>query len=203
MEAARNVTLMLKRKRLGFPDLARARSINGGAPGFGGRIIIDPKDPDVAVIEEAMNAVAAFAFGKSAESALKVIVNKGRSAFSREEYANKKGEVYSGFEGMYSLGFSAPEFDKNGESRKPLLLDKYGVELPENKQASTLYAGCYCHFKVELFVLLRDDGNRISCQIKGVMFADDGEPFGGTSTPTTAEDFAGLAAPAPDADDFF
>jgi hypothetical protein len=203
MEPAKNITLMLRNKRLAFTDLAHARSIKGGKPVYGCRIIIDPEDPDVAVIDEAIKAVSAYTFGKTAEGSLKTIITKGRSAFSKTDYTNSMGEVYSGFEGKFSLGASAPEFDKKGRSKKPLLLDKFGQEIPLEKQAETLYAGCYAHFKVEIYVLLRDDGNRISCEVQGVMFAGDGERFINTAPRTSAADFSQFAAPLPDAEDLF
>ena len=46
-ETRRAITLMLSNKRLGFVDLAEPRSVNGGKPSFGLRVIIDPKDGDV------------------------------------------------------------------------------------------------------------------------------------------------------------
>ena len=46
--------LMLKNKRLAFPALATPQSIGEGEPAYGGRLIIDPSDPDVAVIDKAI-----------------------------------------------------------------------------------------------------------------------------------------------------
>jgi hypothetical protein len=66
-----------------------------------------------------------------------------------------------------------------------------------------IYSGCYAHVKVELYPLLRDDGNRISCAILGVMFAADGEAFGGGSAMATADDFAGLTKAPIDVSDLF
>lgn len=194
-EFRRNVTLMLKNKRIGFPDLAEARSINGGAPVYGLRAIIEPNDPDVAVIEAGMAEVAKAQWKDAGEDVLAMLVAKGRTAFSREPYRNKEGKVYAGFEGKFSLGANAPQ------DKRPTYFDEYGQPIPDNMVARKLYAGCYGNIKVELWPLVRSDGNRISCQLLGVMFADDGESFGGGSGPASAGDFAGMAKALPDAAD--
>ena len=196
-ETRRAVTLMLKNKRLGFPDLAVARSINGGKPSFGARIILDPKDPDVKVIDDAIAEVAATQWKDKAATVLDMLNDKGRIAFLKKDYRNTKGEVYKGFEGMFSLGSSAPQ------EKQPGCFDEYGNPLDENGIRRKLYSGCYAHFKVEIYPLLRDDGNRINCALLGVMFAGDGEAFGGGSAPATADDFAGFAKAAPEAEDLF
>lgn len=194
--AQRNVVLMLKNKRLGFPDLAAPRSINGGKPVYGSRLIIEPTDPDVKVIDAAMAEVAKAQWKDASEGALAMLIKKGRVAFSKEEYCNKDGKVYKGFEGNYSLGANAPE------DKQPTFFDEYGNPITDMAVVKRkFYAGCMVNAKVEIYPLLRDDGNRISCQALGFMFAGDGEAFGGGTGPADASDFAGMAKAAPDADD--
>lgn len=200
-EPRRNVTLMLKNKRIGFPDLAKPRSIQGGKPVYGARVILDPDDPDVAVIEAAMREVARWKWREGADGVYEICEEKGRLALSKKPYRNKEGKVYAGFEGKYSLGVSA------GENKPPSLFDEYGREYggtaegdhPRAEAATKFYAGCYATLKVEIYPLPRDDGNRISCEIKGAVFAGDGEPFGEGSAPVTKDDFAGHFKAAPDA----
>lgn len=202
-ETRRAVTLMLKNKRLGFVDLAEPRSVNGGKPSYGARIIIDPKDPDVKVINDAIAEVATTQWKDKAKNVVEMLTEKGRVAFLQKDYRNLKGEVHKGFEGMYSIGGSAPS-DKQpgcydnvrGSDGKPLQLEGDAIR-------RKLYSGCYANVKVEIYPLLRDDGNRINCAILGVQFSGDGEAFGGGSGPATADDFAEFAVDAPDADDLF
>lgn len=199
-EPRRAITLMLKDKRIGFPDLATPRSVQGGKPSYGARVILEPNDPDVKLIEAAMEEVARWKWKDSAADVVEMCREKGRLALDKKPYRNKEGKPYAGFEGKYSLGVSAPEnkgpslFDEHGK--------EYGKDLPREAAASKFYAGCYGHLKVEIYPLPRDDGNRISCAILGAMFANDGEPLSGGTGPATADDFAGMAKAKPDAEDF-
>ena len=196
-ETRRAVTLMLKNKRLGFVDLAEARSVNGGKPSFGVRVILEPTDPDVALIEAAIKEVATTQWKDKADTVLGMLNEKGRVAFLKKDYRNLKGEPHKGFEGKYSLGASAPQ------DKQPGCFDEYAKPLDAAGIRRKLYSGCYANVKVEIYPLLREDGNRISCAILGVMFAADGEAFGGGSAPATADDFAGMAQAVAEAEDLF
>lgn len=194
-EARRAVTLMLKNKRLGFADLAEPRSVNNGKPSYGARIIIAPDDPDVNTIEAAISEVATAQWKDKADQVLELLEEKGRIAFSKKPYRNSKGEVYKAFEGMFSLGVSAPE------TKRPTYFDEYGNPLTSDAVPAKIYAGAYVNMKVEFYPLLRDDGNRINCAVLGVMHAADGEAFGGGSPVASADDFAGMAKERANADD--
>jgi hypothetical protein len=51
--------IKLTNVRLSFPELFEAKSVNGeGKPAFSGSFLIDPKDPQVKMINEAIEAVA-------------------------------------------------------------------------------------------------------------------------------------------------
>jgi hypothetical protein len=197
-EPRRAITLMLKDKRIGFPDLAAPRSVQGGKPSFGARVILEKNDPDIALIESAMEEVARWKWKESAKDVVEMCREKGRLALDKKPYRNKEGKPYAGFEDKYSLGVSAPE------NKEPSLFDEhgkeYGKDLPRASAATKFYAGCYGHLKVEIYPLPRDDGNRISCAILGVMFANDGPPLSGGTGPATADDFAGMAKAKADAE---
>jgi len=196
-ETRRAITLMLKDKRLGFVDLAEPRSVNGGTPSYGVRVIVDPKDPDVKAINDAIAEVAKTQWKDKAECTHSMPTEKGRVAFLQKDYRSLNGDTHKGFEGMYSLGASAPR------DKAPRCFDEYGNELDPDAIRRKLYSGCYAHVKVEIYPLLRDDGNRINCAVLGVMFSKDGASFGGGSGPATADDFAGLTKMKVDADDLF
>lgn len=195
-EPVRNVTLMLKNKRIGFCDLAEPRSVNGGAPSFQSRLIIEPNDPDVAAIDKAMEDVSKGKWKEAWEGALAMLVKKNRVAFSKEDYCNKDGKPYDSFKGKYSLGCSAPA------DKQPTFFDEYGQPITDMATVKRkFYPGCFVNQKVEIYPLIRDDGNRINCQVLGVMFAGDGEAFGAGSRPADATDFAGMAKAKADAED--
>jgi len=216
-EPRRAVTLMLKDKRLGFADLARPRSVSGGKPSYGARLIIEPNDPDVKAIDVAVEEVAAAKWKDKAPTILGMLVEKDRVAFSRKPYRNKEGETYSSFEGKFSLGVSAPE------KKRPSYFDEYNKRLvtqdildtgtvafdPEKMRLvsqdvidSLFYAGARVHMKVELYPLLLDTGDRIGCAVLGLMFAGHGEAFGGGAPVASDADFSGLAKQPADAEDF-
>jgi len=195
-ETRRSVTLLLKHKRIGFVDLAEARSINGGKPVFGLRIIVDPTDPDVAHIDNAIAEVAEHTWKEKSKAVLEMLYDKNRVAFLKKDYRNLKGDTYKGFEGNFSLGASSPG------DKQPSCFDEFGNALDAAGIRRKLYSGCFAHVKVEIYPLLRDDGNRISCAVLGVLFAADGEAFGGGSAVATANDFAGLTKAPVDASDF-
>ena len=196
-ETRRSVSLMLKNKRIGFVNLAEPRSVNGGKPSYSVRVIIDPKDADVKALDAAITEVATTQWKDKAKTQIDMLTEKGRIAFAKKEYRSAStGEVFKGFEGMYSLNASAPS------DKQPKCFDEFGKELDEDGIRRKLYSGCYAHVKVEVYPLLRDDGNRINCAVLGVMFASDGEAFGGGAT-VTADDFADLVKATPDAEDLF
>ena len=202
-ETRRAVTLMLKNKRLGFVNLAEPRSVgkdkngNPSKPSYGLRVIMDPKDPDVQAIRDAINEVAVTQWKDKAKFQLDNLTAKDRVAFIEREYRSAStGEVHKGFEGSFSLNASA------AENKQPKCFDEFGVALDNEGIKRRLYSGAYGHVKVELYPLIREDGNRINCGVMGVMFAGDGEAFGG-GTVTTADDFAGLTKAAPEAEDLF
>jgi len=197
-ETRRAITLMLSNKRLGFVDLAEPRSVNGGKPSFGLRVIIDPKDGDVKALNEAIAEIATHQWKDKAKTQIDMLTEKNRVAFLQKEYRSaSSGDVHKGFEGMFSLGASAPS------DKQPSCFDEFGKEIAQVDIRRKLYSGCYAHVKVELYPLLRDDGNRINAAVLGVMFAGDGESFGGGSGPATADDFSGFAKAVPEAEDLF
>lgn len=203
IKTRRAVTLMLKNKRLGFVNLAEPRSVgrdkdgNPGKPSYGLRVIIDPKDPDVKAIKDAMLEVATTQWKDKAEFQLDNLTTKDRVAFIEREYRSAStGEVHKGFEGSFSLNASA------AENKQPKCFDEFGQELDSDGIRRKLYSGSYGHVKVELYPLLREDGNRINCGVLGVMFAKDGEAFV-AGTITTADDFADLTKAPIDAEDLF
>jgi hypothetical protein len=58
--------------------------------------ILDPTDPDVAVIDAAIREVAATQWKDKAANVLEMLTEKGRVAFLKKDYRNTKGEVQQG-----------------------------------------------------------------------------------------------------------
>lgn len=180
--------LMLKNKRLAFPALATPQSIGEGEPAYGGRLIIDPSDPDVAVIDKAIEDVAREKWKDKAADVLQVLREDKKLFFLKSPYrSSKTGKVYDGFEDSFVIGM------RNAKQR-PTAIDKYGKEITDKSDIERiLYAGCRVHAKVEIWAQDNSFGRRINCSVLGVMFADDGPSFGGGAAPASADEFSSLA----------
>lgn len=188
--------MMLKNKRHAFPALGKPSTIGEGEPAYGTRLIIDPSDPDVKRIEDVMREVAVARWKEDGEQVLRLLTEEKRVCFLKGDYRNKKtGKVYDGFEGKFSLGTRNPK-------TQPTAFDQYGEPITDpGKIDQALYSGCYVNAKVQFWAQDNSYGRRINCSLLGVMFAGDGDSFGGGSGPATADDFADLAKPKADADD--
>lgn len=183
--------VMLKHKRIGFPALAEKQSVGDGEPAYGGRLIIAPDDKDIAaLIEPAMLAAAKVRWKDDAEAVLAFLKEEDKCAFSRKEYRNKKTmKVYGGFEGMFHLGMRSAK-------TQPTIFDQYGEPVTDKAKITALiYSGCYVNAKVEFWAQDNNFGRRINCTPLGIMFAAEGESFGGGAAPAAVDDgdFAKLA----------
>jgi hypothetical protein len=180
--------LMLKNKRLAFPALAKPQAIGDGEPAYGARLIIDPDDKDVKVIDDAMREVAVRQWKDKGPDILAMLIEDKKVAFSKLPYkSTKTGKVYDGFEGKYSLGTRNPK-------TRPTAVDAYGTEITDTAQIERIiYAGCRVHAQVEIWAQDNNFGRRVNCSLLGVMFAGDGDSFGGGSAPASADEFADMA----------
>ena len=88
--------IKLTNVRLSFAQLFEAKTVNGeGKPAFSASFLIDPKDPQVKMINEAIDAVAKEKWGAKTEATLKVMRTGDKVCLhSGDLKAN-----YEGFEG--------------------------------------------------------------------------------------------------------
>ena len=190
-------TLMLKDVVIRFPAVGEPQSMGEGDPAWGGKFPIDPKSAHCKAIEAAMLEVAKAKWEKDGERVLETLKEDRKVCFERKPYKSKKtGEVYNGFDGMFTLGARTAS-----NKAQPTVFNKYGEPVEGNAAREQLiYDGCHVNAKVEFWAQQNTYGRRINCSLLGVMFAGEGEHFGGGSAPASADDFAGLTAKA-DADD--
>ena len=171
--------IKLNAVRLSFPQLFEAKTVNGeGKPAFSASFLIDPKDPQVAVINNAINAVATEKWGAKAEAMLKTI----RAADKTCLHSGDLKANYDGFEGM--LYISARN------AIKPLVVDTNRSPLTE--QDGKPYAGCYVNVSLELWPQDNNYGKRINATLMGVQFYKDGESFVGGGV-ASEDDFDDLS----------
>ena len=177
--------IRLENVRLAFPALFEPQAIGDGEPAFGARFIIDPANKKMVAAIDAAIAQAAAEQAKwkgKHEQILAKIIKDGACAFLKDDYEDKNGDAYAGFEGMYSLGTRS--------KAKPLVIDR--DKSPLVASDGRPYGGCYVVASVEIWAQDNSFGRRINAQLKGVQFYRDGDAFSG-GTPASADDFEDLA----------
>ena len=177
--------LMLKNVRLAFPSLFEAKTVNGeGKPAFSASFLINPKDPQVKTIQQAIEATAKDKWGAKADTVLKAIRAADKSALHD---GNAKAE-YDGYADMLYLSAR--------NQARPLVIDadKSPLAVADGRP----YAGCYVNASVDLWAQDNAYGKRINASLCGVQFVRDGDAFAGGGIASEAE-FDDLSAGA-DAD---
>lgn len=174
--------ITIKRVRLAFPAIFTMASVGDGEGAYSARFIIPTDHPSVADLDAAMSAAATEKWGDKGATILPKLIKDGRVAFAKEDYANKNGDVYDGFEGNFSLGA------RNGGATplKPSAFDNSNN--PTTAEDGLIYGGCYVDASVEIYAQDNQYGRRINCSLRGVRFVGHGDSFGG-GTKASADDF--------------
>lgn len=158
--------VLLKNVRLAFPSLFEAKTVNGeGEPAFSAAFLIEPKDPQLKAIEDAITAVAKEKWGAKADAVLKQM----RAADKTCLHNGDTKSDYAGFAGMM--------FISSRSKTRPLVLDADKSAL--TAQDGRPYAGCYVNASVELWPQDNKYGKRVNAQLRGVQFLRDGDAFAG------------------------
>jgi hypothetical protein len=156
--------------RLAFPNLFRAKAVGGeGEPRFSAVFPIDPKSENVKIIEAAISEVATAQWKAKAKSILDDLISKGRVCYWRGPLT-KDGEVYDGFEGMFTCRAS--------NTAQPTLVDR-NPKVRLSEKDGRPYSGCRVNAVLEIWAQDNQYGKRINATLAGVQFVDDDEPFVG------------------------
>jgi len=177
--------IKLNNVRLAFPVLFEAKTVNGeGKPAFSASFLIDPKDPQVKTINQAIEQVAKDKWGAKADAVLKQMQAQDKLCLHDGDLK----EMYDGFPGNLYVSARAPA--------RPLVIDK--DKNPLTEADGKPYAGCYVNASVELWPQDNNYGKRINASLRGVQFLRDGDAFagGGAASP---DDFDDLSTDAPNA----
>ena len=170
----------LNNVRLCFPQLFEAKTVNGeGKPAFSAAFLIDPKDPQLDVLNKAIEAVAKEKWGAKSDAMLKTIRAADKTCLhSGDLKANDDG-----FEGMMYVSAR--------NALRPLVVDVN--KAPLTAEDGKPYAGCYVNASVELWTQDNNYGKRVNATLMGVQFYKDGESFAGGGVADT-DDFDDLSA---------
>lgn len=165
--------------RLSFPDLWKAKKIGTGEPKFGAAFLLD-KVKDAEQIKNLQLMIIALAkekFGGAEE--VRKLREKNKLSFCLHEGSEKEYDGYSD-KVMYLSSSS-----KN----RPLILDRNRAQMAE--EDGRPYAGCYVDAIVRIWVQDNEYGKKVNCELRGVQFVKDGEPFGvGPLDPDEFTDYA-------------
>jgi len=173
----------LKRVRLAFPSVFTPSAFGDGNPAYGGKLIIDPKSPNTEIIRNAIRESAKEMWGEKADQTVKKINDDKKSAWLEGPYRNKDGDVYDGFEGMFTLS-------TRSEKLRPTALNRN--KQPVTEADGVIYAGCYVDASVDIYAFDSPKwGRRINAVLRGVRFVEAGDAFGGSSS-ASADDFDDL-----------
>ena len=115
-----------------FLNLFEPKQWNEGEPRYSGVFSIEPGSANARILTAGLIDVAKEKWGNKAEAVLKDLKAKGRVAY-KEEPLSKDGEVYEGFEGMYTL--------KASSKARPLVVDR--DKTPLSAADGRPYSGSY------------------------------------------------------------
>jgi hypothetical protein len=149
--------IILKDVRLSFPSLFHKAVFDGKETKFEATFLID-KAKNAAKIKEIKAAI---------EGMIKDDL-KG-SKLPPDKICMKDGDSieYAGYAGTMSL--------KASSTKRPIIIDRDKSPLTEDD--NKFYAGCYVNASLELWAQNNQFGKRINCNLLGVQFFKDGEPF--------------------------
>ena len=172
--------IKLNNVRLAFPQLFEASTVNGeGKPAFSAAFLISPKDPQIAAINAAIDAVAKEKWGAKADATLKAM----RAA---DKVCLHNGDLKSNYD-----GFEGNLYINARNAMRPLVIDVNKSPLTEKDGKP--YSGCYVNASIEFWVQDNNYGKRVNAMLLGVQFYKDGESFAGGSVADT-DDFDDLTA---------
>lgn len=178
--------IKLTNVRLAFPALFEAKTVNGeGEPAFSAVFLLEPDDPQVKSLDNAIAAVAKEKWGAKAEAILKTM----RAADKTCLHDGDTKADYAGFGGM--------RFVSARGKQRPLVLhsDKSPLTAADGKP----YAGCFVNASIELWPQDNNYGKRVNAQLRGVQFLRDGDAFAGGGVASADEfDDVGEGATADD-----
>ena len=152
--------------RLAFPVLFEARTVNGeGKPAFSASFLLDPADPQVKALNQAIEQVAKDKWGAKAEAILKQMR-------AQDKVALHDGDLKANYD-----GFPGNLYVSARSATRPLVIDK--DKSPLTEQDGKPYAGCFVNASIELWPQDNNYGKRVNASLRGVQFFRDGDHFAG------------------------
>lgn len=174
--------LKLRNVRLSFPDLFEAKQYQGQGPfNYSATFLVEPGSENDKLIKAEITRVVKAAWPKTAEKDLPALMaNPMKTA-----YVSGDLKSYDGYAGMMALTGK-----RNQDSGRPVVVNRRGQPVQPGDEGAP-YGGCYVNAAVEIWAQDNNYGKGIRCTLVGVMFAKDGDSFGGAK-PAAANVFDDL-----------
>lgn len=169
--------------RLAFPVLFEARTVNGeGKPAFSASFLLDPADPQVKALNQAIEQVAKDKWGAKAEAILKQMR-------AQDKVALHDGDLKANYD-----GFPGNLYVSARSATRPLVIDK--DKSPLTEQDGKPYAGCFVNASIELWPQDNNYGKRVNASLRGVQFFRDGDAFAGGGGAASEDEFDDISSGA-------
>ena len=156
----------LKNVRLSFPSLFRKATFQGDETKFEATFLIPKEDT---LTKQLLDSAIAAAVADA-----KIKMPK------EDKLCLKDGDAceYDGYADHWSL--------KAAANKRPTVIDRDRTPLIE--EDGKPYAGCYVNAIVDIWIMNHQKfGKRVLCNLYGVQFLKDGEPFGAGDVDVTEE----------------
>lgn len=149
--------IFLKNVRLSFPSVFRKAVFDGNETKFEATFLIDKANgaDKIKEIKDAINAMIKDDLKGAKLPPDKICLKDGDNI------------DYAGYAGTFSI--------KASSTKRPIAIDRDKSPLTEDD--NKLYAGCYVNASLELWAQNNNYGKRINCNLLGIQFFKDGEPF--------------------------
>lgn len=169
--------LKLEDVRLSFPDIWEPKSVNNSAPKYSAHFLIDKKEQAdlIKLLRATIYTAAKEHFGEKTDELFK----KKKIAVCLHDGSEKDDMAGYGEDVMYLSSSSA---------KRPLVIDR--DRSPLTKDDRRPYGGCQVNAIVRIWVQDNEFGKRVNCELLGVQFFKDGEPFG--AAPISPDEFEDL-----------
>jgi hypothetical protein len=164
----------LKNVIFSFPAVFTPSAYGDNRPAYGGKFAIEPGSANAKAISAAIASEAKAKWADKADNVLKILKQDKRTAYFEAPYTNKDGDVYEGFDGMYTLS-------SRSENVRPSAYGKDGTT-PLHEADGLIYSGVIVNAIVDVYAYDNAKfGRRINCTLTGVQYSAPGQSFGGSA----------------------
>lgn len=169
--------IKLQNVRLAFSqNLFKPGAMNNdpkAEPAYSSTLLIPKNDPQVAMIREAIEKVAAEKWSAKASQILKGLIAENKVCLRDGD--NK--EQYEGFAGCVYI--------QARNKQAPMVLNRDKTPLQEKDGRP--YAGCYVNASIDIWPQDNSYGKRINAKLRWVQYVKDGDAFTGSAPPSEDE----------------